>query len=92
VEALKERCWKGYEPTPGKKAYSKGSCKLKGRKRRNESESSRPNRGLPARPSEGSTTGVARGGESITPEQREEAWKKDEAAKSYKISQSEENS
>ena len=23
----KSRCWKGYEPTPGKKAYSKGSCK-----------------------------------------------------------------
>lgn len=34
VEALKERCWKGYEPTPGKKAYSKGSCKPKGRKRK----------------------------------------------------------
>jgi hypothetical protein len=23
----KDRCWEGYEPTPGKKAYSKGSCK-----------------------------------------------------------------
>jgi hypothetical protein len=22
----KNRCWKGYEPTPGKKAYSDGSC------------------------------------------------------------------
>jgi hypothetical protein len=21
------RCWKGYEPTPGKKPYSNGSCK-----------------------------------------------------------------
>ncbi|MFZ9589373.1 MAG: hypothetical protein ACO28V_06540, partial [Chitinophagaceae bacterium] len=21
-----ERCWPGYKPTPGKKAYSKGSC------------------------------------------------------------------
>lgn len=21
-----ERCWKGYKPVPGKKAYSKGSC------------------------------------------------------------------
>ena len=21
-----ERCWKGYKPTPGKKAYEKGSC------------------------------------------------------------------
>ena len=21
-----ERCWKGYKPTPGKKAYDKGSC------------------------------------------------------------------
>jgi hypothetical protein len=20
------RCWKGYKPTPGKKAYSEGSC------------------------------------------------------------------
>ena len=23
---LDERCWKGYKPDPGKKAYSKGSC------------------------------------------------------------------
>lgn len=23
------RCWKGYEPTPGKKAYSDGSCRKK---------------------------------------------------------------
>ena len=23
----KERCWAGYEPTPGKKAFSKGSCR-----------------------------------------------------------------
>jgi hypothetical protein len=23
---LDERCWKGYKPVPGKKAYSKGSC------------------------------------------------------------------
>ena len=23
------RCWKGYEPTPGKKPGTKGSCKLK---------------------------------------------------------------
>ena len=23
------RCWKGYEPTPGKKPFSKGSCKPK---------------------------------------------------------------
>ncbi len=21
------RCWKGYEPVPGKKPYSKGSCR-----------------------------------------------------------------
>ena len=34
VEALKERCWKGYEPTPDKKAYSKGSCKPKSKKRK----------------------------------------------------------
>lgn len=24
--AKKERCWEGYEPTPGKKPYEKGSC------------------------------------------------------------------
>lgn len=24
------RCWPGYEPTPGKKPYAKGSCKKKG--------------------------------------------------------------
>ena len=23
----KSRCWTGYEPVPGKKPYSKGSCK-----------------------------------------------------------------
>ena len=23
---LDERCWSGYKPVPGKKAYSKGSC------------------------------------------------------------------
>ena len=23
------RCWSGYKPTPGKKAYSKGSCMKK---------------------------------------------------------------
>ena len=23
------RCWPGYEPTPGKKSFSKGSCKPK---------------------------------------------------------------
>jgi len=23
----KTRCWRGYKPVPGKKAYSKGSCK-----------------------------------------------------------------
>lgn len=24
-----ERCWTGYEPVPGKKPYSDGSCKKK---------------------------------------------------------------
>lgn len=24
---MEKRCWEGYEPTPGKKAYSKGSCR-----------------------------------------------------------------
>jgi hypothetical protein len=27
-----DRCWEGYEPTPGKKAYAKGSCQKKGKK------------------------------------------------------------
>lgn len=27
MEKSKNRCWKGYEPVPGKKAYSKGSCR-----------------------------------------------------------------
>jgi len=26
MEDLQERCWTGYKPVPGKKAYSKGSC------------------------------------------------------------------
>jgi len=33
-DIIKERCWKGYEPTPGKKAYSKGSCRPKGGKKK----------------------------------------------------------
>jgi len=33
ADVIRERCWKGYEPTPGKKAYSKGSCKPKGKKK-----------------------------------------------------------
>jgi len=27
LEILEKRCWKGYEPTPGKKAYDEGSCR-----------------------------------------------------------------
>lgn len=27
VLAKKDRCWEGYEPTPGKQPYSKGSCR-----------------------------------------------------------------
>ena len=26
-EPKKTRCWRGYEPVPGKKPYSKGSCR-----------------------------------------------------------------
>lgn len=26
-EKVEKRCWEGYEPTPGKKPYSKGSCR-----------------------------------------------------------------
>ena len=29
----KSRCWEGYEPTPGKKPYSPGSCRPKGKKK-----------------------------------------------------------
>lgn len=35
IETSKEkqaRCWEGYEPVPGKAAYTKGSCKPKGEK------------------------------------------------------------
>lgn len=28
-EAVEERCWQGYEPTPGVPAYAPGSCKKK---------------------------------------------------------------
>lgn len=30
----KSRCWEGYEPVPGKKAYEKGSCRPKGSKKK----------------------------------------------------------
>ena len=33
-QLLGGRCWKGYEPTPGVKAYAKGSCRLKAGKRK----------------------------------------------------------
>lgn len=29
----KNRCWKGYRPVRGKKAYSKGSCRRAGKKK-----------------------------------------------------------
>ena len=77
VEALKERCWKGYEPTPGKKAYSKGSCKPKGRKRRKDETGE----GIGVRPSKGDTTGVAKGDKPITPEERAQALKNDQSKK-----------
>jgi hypothetical protein len=28
-DVIQERCWKNYEPVPGKKPYSKGSCRKK---------------------------------------------------------------
>ena len=39
-----KRCWEGYEATPGKKAYSDGSCRKKGsgkREKRKRSSKSR---------------------------------------------------
>jgi hypothetical protein len=30
IQELEERCWTGYKPVPGKKAFSKGSCKKEG--------------------------------------------------------------
>ena len=32
-----KRCWKNYEPTPGVEPYAKGSCRLKSKKRKDES-------------------------------------------------------
>ena len=29
IQDLVERCWKGYEPVPGKRPYSTGSCRKK---------------------------------------------------------------
>jgi len=34
IGKLEERCWKGYEPTPGKKAYADGSCRPVKRKKK----------------------------------------------------------
>ena len=34
IVGLWERCWKGYEPTPGKKAYADGSCRPVKRKKK----------------------------------------------------------
>ena len=32
--AKKNRCWTGYEPVPGMKPYSKGSCRKVGKRRK----------------------------------------------------------
>ena len=45
VEAKKTRCWKGYEPTPGKKAFTAGSCR---KIMDNKGPDARP--GIPQRP------------------------------------------
>lgn len=34
------RCWEGYEPVPGKKPYSKGSCRPKGTKKKTTEKTS----------------------------------------------------
>lgn len=34
------RCWKGYEPTPGKEAYSRGSCQPVAKKEKTEEKQS----------------------------------------------------
>ena len=31
---LQKRCWKGYVAVPGKKPYSDGSCRKKGKRKR----------------------------------------------------------
>lgn len=31
IQQIRERCWDGFEPVPGKKPYSKGSCRRKKR-------------------------------------------------------------
>lgn len=38
VEAKKGRCWDGYEPVPGKKPYSDGSCRPKKSKSKKKNE------------------------------------------------------
>jgi hypothetical protein len=38
VSSLAKRCWDGYEPTPGKEAYSEGSCQLEKELGRGEAE------------------------------------------------------
>lgn len=34
----KNRCWPGYQPVPGKKAHSQGSCRPKGKKKLDSEE------------------------------------------------------
>lgn len=36
AKRISERCWDGYEPTPGKEPYSKGSCKKETKKEFNK--------------------------------------------------------
>ena len=42
VGKITERCWKGYEPTPGKEAYSDGSCRPVKRKKKKIKEDAKP--------------------------------------------------
>ena len=52
VSSKRGRCWKGYEPTPGKEPFSKGSCqkiedtaKIKGKGIKERKEALEPNAG-----------------------------------------------
>ena len=38
LKESKGRCWEGYEPVPGKEAYSEDSCRPKGKKKESELE------------------------------------------------------
>ena len=77
TEAKKNRCWKGYKPTPGKTQYSKGSCMKESSPAWQRSEGKNPEGGLNAK---GRASAKAQGHNLKPPVSSEQAKKSKKSA------------